>query len=121
MLLLPRLEQPPVAQRHVFRWHHSKLVRSVIDPLRGAFQSREIPDRRLVDHAVSLAIGPLAAPLFIAKRGNQSERAENSRQRVAVRNLGLCLHPMLVPVLADSGIGYALVRHHPTAGIVAEA
>src|ERR1035437_10963927 len=100
VLLAPVLEEAAVAERDVLCRIDAQVGGGAVNPFGGAFQLGIVADGGLIDHAMSLAVGPLSAPLFITKRRNQAEREEDLLQRRAVRDLALALHAMLVPLLA---------------------
>jgi hypothetical protein len=70
---------------------------------------------------VALAVLPLGAPFFIAKRGDEAYGEKDGSQRIAVGDLGLGFNAVLVGVFAGTDVGQALVGDGPAAGVVADA
>jgi hypothetical protein len=121
MLLAPLIEQPSIAESHVFGVRYSQPRSHAVDPLCRSFQLGIIADRGLVHHAVPLAIAPLATPLLISKGSDQPERLEDDSQRFAVRNLCFGLDAAFMTVLTRPRVRQALVRHGPAPCVVANA
>src|SRR6516165_7588238 len=80
----PEIEEAAVTERQIRRTIHGEASSCSIDPLRRAFQFGVIADRSLVDHAVSFAIAPLAAPLLISERGYKADRLKQLGQSRAI-------------------------------------
>src|SRR5580658_7335060 len=121
MLLAPLIEEPAVAERHILAWLHSQAHSYAIDPLRRAFQFGEVSDGRLVDHAMSFAIAPLRAPLFVAEGFDESQRAKNCGKGLAVGDDRLCLYAMLVLIFAGPHVRQPFVRQEASPVVVADA
>ena len=66
-LLAPQIEEASVAERDVLRGVDAEAGCGAIDPLGRAFEFGKIADGGFVDVAVTLPVGPLRAPFFIAE------------------------------------------------------
>jgi hypothetical protein len=121
MLLTPLLEEASVAQGHVFGMGYAEAHGHLVDPCSLAFQFGEVADGGLIYDTMSFAVAPLASPLLVAKGWNETQRAEDLRQRLAVGNLSFGFDAVLVPVFAGSIVGKALVGHGAFAAVVANA
>ena len=121
MALPPQIEKPPIAERNVARRVHTEPRGAAVDPLRRALELGVIADGGFVDHAVSLAVGPLGAPFFIAKGGHQAQREKDLRQGVSILHFSLGLDAVLMAIFRGSVRGQALVRDGRSPGILADA
>ena len=122
VLFAPQVKEPAVAERDVFTMADTETDGRAIDPIGSAFEFSVVANGRFVDDAVPFAIGPLGAPFFVAKRSYKAKRLKNLRQRVAVRELGLGLDAVFVPVPSrGASSGEPLVRERPSARVAADA
>ena len=124
-MVAPHFEEAAIAERDILRGIDAETSRGPVNPCGRAFEFREAANGGFVDHAVTLAIGPLGAPLFIAKSSAEAERKKNLAQRAAIGNFGFDLDAVLVPAFNLIGAGCAagrpLVRQRPPARIAADA
>src|ERR1700761_4503889 len=121
MLFPPLIEEPSIAERQVFARLYAETRRHAIDPLGFALKLGEIADGRLVDYTVPFPIAPLGAPLFVAKRFYQPERAKDSGQCISIGHDRLRLDAVLVPVFPGHSVRQPLVGHNTTDAVVANA
>src|SRR5277367_243127 len=116
----PQVEQAAIAQGQAGARVHSQPGCGAIDPLRRALKLGVGADGSLIDDAVAFSVGPLAAPLLIAERGHQADRAKHLGQRFSVTHLGLGFDAVLVALIVVAGAGKALVSQNPAARIAAD-
>jgi len=100
LLLAPLVEKPAVAEGDVMLRGNAEALGDAVDPIRGPFQFGEVADGRFVDHAMAFAVVPLRAPLFIAERRGEAERAKHRGQGFAIGDLGFRFNTVLVGIFA---------------------
>lgn len=121
VLLPPQLEEAAVAERDVLGRSDGQSCGDAVDPLRRAFELGELADGGFIDHAVTLAVRPLGAPLLVAKGGVEAEGMEDQGEVVAVGDFGFCFNAVFVRIFAGTNVRQALVGEDAAAGIVADA
>jgi len=135
MLLAPKVKETAVAERDVLRRDDAQAGRCCINPLGRAFEFGKIADGGFVDVAVTLPVGPLRAPFFIAEGWLEADGVKNLSESRAVGDFGFGFDAVLMcifagagvpprrerPLAGDPGVGQALVGEQAAAGVVADA
>jgi len=114
-------EEAAVAEGHLILGSYAQFLRDVVDPVRWAFQFCEGSDGGFVYYTVTVAVGPLGAPLFVAKDGDEADGGEDLGEGGSVGELGFGFDAVLVAIFTDTGIGYAFVGEKPAAVVAADA
>src|SRR5882757_5582224 len=120
-LIPPQLENATVTERDKFALANPELSRGGVDPFARTLKLCINPQRRFVDHAMSLLIRPFRAPFLIHKHGTEAQGLEDLAHCWTVLNQRLGFHPVLVRTLFREAAGDALVGDHPFASVLANA
>ena len=101
-LLAPLVKEATVACSQLLACGDTELAGDTVDPLGRPFELCKAADGSLIDDAMAIAVGPFGTPFFVPECGEESDRGENSSERVAVGNLGFGFDAMFVAILANT-------------------
>ena len=103
-LLFPLFEDAAIAEGHPVFVGDAELGGDAVDPLRGALEFGEDPERGFIHNAVArtLVVSPFGTPLFIAEDRDQSDGGEDLGQGGSIGELSFGFDAVLVPGILDA-------------------